>query len=423
MKPKVLLDISLLGHAPNARRGMERVAMHLFEGLRECGQCELSYVATSHLAGAYDFLESQGISPAAELVFRPSQLRFSRLGHDLVQNINRSIDNRSFPLRARRWVLAQIARTCCAGESHISAEMLRHAEIFHSPHKPFPREIRAASHLRKFMTVHDFNPLKFPQLFAKNDAVLMDGLRGCLVPGNYAFCVSETVKNDILAFSTIRPDHIFVTPLAADKEIFHPETNPQKLAACRARYGIPDGPYFLSVSAHAPHKNFAHLINCFGALVETGELSKANLVIVGPNPQRHHEAWQALEKFPRAKPHVIIAGRLPDEDMAAVYSGAAAFLFPSLCEGFGLPALEAMQCGIPVIASNATSIPDVVGDAGILLPPQDADAWCQAMLRMVSKSSLRDELCQKSVQRSGLYSWQRFIGQTVEGYKSSLAIQ
>ncbi len=194
------------------------------------------------------------------------------------------------------------------------------------------------------------------------------------------------------------------------------------MTALRAQYGIPQGDYFLSLSAHAPHKNFPHLMHCFSALVESGELTDTNLVIAGPNPQRNPEARETLAKYPRIKSRVILVGRLPDEHLAAIYSGATAFLFPSLFEGFGLPPLEAMQCGTPVLASNTSSIPEVVGDAGILLPPKDIDVWCQAMLQLSRQPALRKELSKKSLQRSKLFSWQRFIEQTLHGYQASLEI-
>ncbi len=423
MKTKVLLDISLLGHAKGVRRGMERVAFHLFEGLRRSEQIELSYVATSHLVGAYDFLEEQGLSPRDKMKFNEAQLRFSRLGHRLSQIIHRTIENRRLHARAGRRMLAEIARLCVAGEDRFTPEMIRQADIYHTPHTPFPAAVRRQPGLRRFITVHDFNPLKYPKYFAPNDAAYMTQLVGCLTPDNFAFCVSETVKHDILALATIPAERIFVTPLAADENIFYRETDPQKLAACRTRYGIPEGRYFLSVSAHAPHKNFSQLIHCFGKLVESGELADTGLVIVGPNPHRNSEAREALEQYPRAKRLVVVAGRVPDEDMAAIYSGATAFLFPSLFEGFGLPVLEAMQCGIPVIASNTTSIPEVVAEAGLLLPPQDADAWCQAMLQMINNSKLHAELAGKSGRRSRSFSWQKFIGQTLNGYASSLEVR
>lgn len=423
MKPKILLDLSLLGHDPSARRGMERVAYHLFAGLQKSEQVDLSFVATSHLPGAYEFLLTQGISPETKLKFRPHQLRTSRWGRKLSQTIHRSIENRSLPARALRRLLSQIVQICSAGESKFTPEMLREADIYHTPFTPFPRSVQQSGRLRKFITVHDFNPLKSPEFFSGQDTRYMENLLACLKPDNFAFCVSETVRKDILNLSTIPSERIFVTPLAADENIFYRESNPQKLAAARARYGIPEGDYFLSLSAHAPHKNFPHLIHCFSALIESGELTDTNLVIAGPNPQRNREACEALAKYSNLKSRVILVGRLPDEDMAAVYSGATAFLFPSFCEGFGMPPLEAMQCGTPVIASNTSSIPEVVGEAGILLPPKDKDAWCQAMLQLSRQAALREELRKKSLQRADFFSWPRFMEQTLRGYRASLEMQ
>lgn len=423
MKPKVLLDISLLGHDSAVRRGMERVAGHLFEGLQQSDQLDLSYVATSHLPGAYDFLQAQGILPEQKLKFRPRQLQASRVGRKLARIVHRSIENRSLPARAFRRTLAQIVQLCSAGEARLTPAMLRAADIYHSPHTPFPPAVQQASHLRKFITVYDFNPLKFPEFFTPQDTVYMDNLRACLTPDNFAFCISELVRNEVLSLCTIPPERIFLTPLAADEKIFYPETQPQKLAAPRARYGIPEGNYFLSLSAHAPHKNFPQLIRCFSALVESGELTDTSLVIAGPNPQRNPETRETLAKFPRTKSRVIIAGRVPDADLAALYSGAGAFLFPSLFEGFGIPPLEAMQCGTPVVASNTTAMPEVVGEAGILLPPKDTDAWCQAMLQLSRQPALRAALSQKSLQRAKLFSWEKFMTQTLLGYQTSLKMQ
>ncbi len=426
MKPKVILDIAFLGHShddQSARRGAQRVASHLFDGLVESGQCELSFVATSHLAGAFDFLAGKGIAPTEKLRFSPAQLRASRLGRRLSRTVHRNLDNRSLPARAARKVLAEAARNCTRGEFRLTPAMLGNADIFHSPHTPFPPAVKAQAGLRKFITLHDFIPLKNPGYFPPGIKPFVDDVLACLTPDNFAFCVSETTRNDALNLSRIRPEHVFVTPLAADEKVFHPVNDFEKIAAVRAQFKIPDGPYFLSLSAHDPHKNFPHLIHCFGALVESGELTDANLVIVGPNPGRNPAVVAALGQFPRARSRIVVTGFIPDENLAALYSGATAFLFPSLAEGFGIPPLEAMQCGTPVIASNTTSIPEVVGDAGILLPPTETDAWCQALLQVSRQETLRVELRQKSLQRCKLFSWQRFTEATLHGYRASLEMR
>lgn len=426
MKPRVILDIAFLGHGhdhQSVRRGVERVAGHIFDGLVESGQCELSFVATSHLAGAFDFLVARGISPVENLQFSSAQLGASRLGRRLSRIVHCNLAHRSLPARATRRLLAEAARICTLGDLRLTPAMLRNADIYHSPHTPFPPMVKAQPALRKFITLHDFIPLRNPDYFSAGIRPFMEGVLACLTPENFAFCVSETTRNDALNFSRIPPEHIFVTPLAADEKVFHPVTAPAQLAAVRAQFEIPGGPYFLALSAHDRHKNFPHLIHCFGALVESGELTDVNLVIVGPNPGRNPEVAEALKKYPRASSRIIVAGFVPDENLAALYSGATAFLFPSLAEGFGIPPLEAMQCGTPVIASNTTSIPEVVGDAGILLPPTEPDAWCQAMLQISRTETLRARLRQKSLARCKLFSWGKFTEETLRGYRKSLEMK
>ena len=426
MKPKVILDLAFLGHGydhQSVRRGSERVARHTFDGLVEAGQCELSFAATSHLAGTFDFLAARSIPPVNNLRFSPAQLRASRFGRRLSQIVHRNLENRSLPARAARRLLAATARICMLGDWRLTPAMLQGADIYHSINTPFPPAVAAQPGLKKFITLHDFIPLKNPEYFSAGIKPAMNRLLACLTPENFAFCISETTREDALNFSRLRPDHIFVTPLAADQKIFHQVTSREAITAVRTRCGIPEGPYFLALSAHDRHKNFPHLVHCFGALIEAGELPDTSLVIVGPHPGRNPEVAAALANYPRARSRIIIGGFVPDENLAALYSGATVFLFPSLAEGFGLPPLEAMQCGLPVIAANTTSIPEVVGDAGILLPPTDQDAWCQAMLQISRQESLRAEFRQKSLARCRLFSWPRFIEETLRGYRQSLEMK
>jgi glycosyltransferase involved in cell wall biosynthesis len=425
MKPRVILDIGFLGHAhdeKSMRRGAQRVVDNLFTGLMASGSCDLSFVATSHLAGAFDFLKSRKVSPVETLRYDRIQLLRSRVARRLVGQILGSMENRSLAARAGRRAMAEVVRVMSGGEWQLKNSFLGNADIYHTPHTPFPPAVRSHSRLKKFITLHDFIPLKNPEYFPDDPRPFMDAVLGCLTPENYAFCVSEVTRNDALNFSKIPPEHVFVTPLAADKNLFHPETDPEKFAEVRRRLAIPDAPYFLALSAHDRHKNFPHLIRCFGELVASGELKDTNLVIVGSNPGRNPEIAETLARYPAAKARVILAGFVPDEDLATVYSGAMGFLFPSLAEGFGIPPLEAMQCGTPVIASATTSMPEVVGDAGILLPPDDVDAWCQNVLRLRRDEKLRDGLRIKSLARSKLFSWERFTAETLKGYRTALGL-
>jgi glycosyltransferase involved in cell wall biosynthesis len=346
----------------------------------------------------------------------------SRAGQRLADSVHGSMANRGLLPRARRWLMSKTAQVCTSGEINLSACHLEGSDIYHSPHTPFPRAVQRHAGLKRFLTLHDFIPLKNPEYFPGDYQPFMQAVLACLTPQNFAFCVSEATRQDTLNLAAIPPEHVFVTPLAADEMYFYPVRDSAQVSAARRRFGIPEGPYLLALSAHDRHKNFPHLIRCFGALVESGDLQDTNLVIVGANPSRGRDVVATIAEFPRVQPKIILAGFVPDEDLAAIYSGAHAFLFPSLAEGFGIPPLEAMQCGVPVVASNTTSMPEVVGDAGILLSPTDKDAWCQAILEVSRNQRLREELQKKGLERSKLFSWQRFIDQTLAGYRASLAM-
>ena len=120
------------------------------------------------------------------------------------------------------------------------------------------------------------------------------------------------------------------------------------------------------------------------------------------------------------KSRVIFTGYIPDQDLSAVYSSARAFVFPSLYEGFGLPILEAMQCGTPVITSNRTALPEVAGDAGLLIDPTDSDALCQAMLSLMNDERLNQRLSQKGLERSKQFTWATCAEMTVDLYRKAL---
>ncbi|HTP65773.1 MAG TPA: glycosyltransferase family 1 protein, partial [Geobacteraceae bacterium] len=134
----------------------------------------------------------------------------------------------------------------------------------------------------------------------------------------------------------------------------------------------------------------------------------------------YDKIFAELARHDFSRERVIVTGYVADEDLAALYSGAIAFVYPSLYEGFGLPPLEAMQCGVPVITSNTSSLPEVVGDSGILVDPRDADALCAAMLSLYKDSDRREMLAQSALQRAAEFSWKRCVDETVRAYKNSL---
>ncbi|MBC8153154.1 MAG: glycosyltransferase family 4 protein, partial [Bacteroidetes bacterium] len=161
-----------------------------------------------------------------------------------------------------------------------------------------------------------------------------------------------------------------------------------------------------------------HLIRCFVRLVEAGELpNDLNLVLVGTKGWKIDALLAEVAKNERIRSRLVFTGFVPDADLAPLYAGALAFVYPSLYEGFGLPPLEAMQCGLPVITSNVSSLPEVVGDAALLVPPTDVDALCQALLTVANSAAVRADLSEKSLARATLFSWTKFIDQHVALYQ------
>jgi glycosyltransferase involved in cell wall biosynthesis len=189
-----------------------------------------------------------------------------------------------------------------------------------------------------------------------------------------------------------------------------------------SRYGIPgDAQYLLSVNTLEPRKNMQHAIRCFSAMIQAERIRDLHFVLVGTNGWRYEEILATVADCNLASDRIITTGYVPDDDLAPLYSGALAFVYPSLYEGFGLPPLEAMQCGTPVITSNTSALPEVVGDAGIMVTPDDADALCHAMRDMYQRPDLRTASGKRAIERAADFSWDRYTDNVVAAYRVAMS--
>jgi len=431
MKPHLLLDITCLGFGfdhPSRRRGVERQVIRLFDGFRQSELFDLSFVATASLAGVFDFLVSKGIDPSQKLRYLPSQLSRSRIARRRVNEINDSKADRRWMSRFSRKIRCAYIRWLTCHEGDIPAAFLDGVNLYHTPHTPFPLPpfppaVQKHSFIKKIVTIHDLWPHTHPAWYgldSKQTESEFEQIKKSYTEKGFAFCMSQSVRADILEHTCLRPERIFLAQPAADPESFFPVIDPNQRAAVLHEFGIPGAPYFLALSVPEHHKNFAHLLRCMGTLARAGKMSIGNVVIVGRNASNHPSVKSALSEHPSLVGRVFMPGYIPDEKLAAIYSGATAFLFPSLAEGFGLPPLEAMQCGVPVISSNTTAMPEVIGDAGILLAPTDVDAWCGAMVQIAGNRALQAELAAKSLQRARLFSWDKYLAAVTAGYQAIL---
>jgi glycosyltransferase involved in cell wall biosynthesis len=294
-------------------------------------------------------------------------------------------------------------------------------DVVHSLRTALPPRTRVPARARA-LTVHDVIPLLHPEwMYEGAEAEFRMITDSLAIESDYVIANSETTARDVSALLGIAPDRVFVTPFAANPEIFHPEDDPAKLAEVRARYGIPPGNYVLSVCTVEPRKNLPHLIRCFFRLLDQEDPGDLYLVLVGPSGWKTDAVSATLAQRPELRAHVVLTGYVADSDLAAVYSGARAFVYPSLYEGFGLPILEAMQCGTPVVTSNTSSMPEVSGTAAVQVSPTDSDALCEALKHLLADADHARELRRRGLARASLFSWDRTAERTVAAYRAMLA--
>jgi glycosyltransferase involved in cell wall biosynthesis len=216
------------------------------------------------------------------------------------------------------------------------------------------------------------------------------------------------------------PDHrVRAIPLAPDAR-FRPVTDPGPLAAVRREYGLPDR-YLLYLGGFDRRKNVPLLLHAFaGCLSEQGD---ARLVVAGRLPDEDSTFFPDPRRTARElslDETVHFIGRVPDQDKSALYAGAVALVFPSRYEGFGLPPLEAMACGTPVIASTAASLPEVIGDGGLLVAPDDTDGLASAMSRLWHDAELRATLRARALAQAARFCWAKTAHETLRAYEQSI---
>jgi glycosyltransferase involved in cell wall biosynthesis len=231
---------------------------------------------------------------------------------------------------------------------------------------------------------------------------------------DHIIAVSESTRHDIIAAYHVPPEKVSVIYEAANPR-FQPQLH-ATVEAMRTRYHLPVE-YLLYVGTIEPRKNLTRLLRVWEPLYQAKEVPP--LVIVGKRGWLSGDFFTRLENSP-ARDGVLLTGYIQDCDLPTIYGGATALVFPSLCEGFGLPPLEAMACGAPVVCSNTSSLPEVVGEAALTFDPTDDAAIEQALRRIVKDKELQAELHELGVQRAAGFSWGRAAQETVGVYRKLL---
>ena len=275
--------------------------------------------------------------------------------------------------------------------------------LLHEPHYVLPPAIRC----RSVVTIHDCIHLMFPQYLPGKlaHAYARTSMWSAVRKSDRILTVSEASKRDILRFFDIRADKVVVIYNAIDERFLAP-ADEERMDLIRQRYQL-DHPFLLYVGNIKPHKNLERLIDAFGR-ARAGGLSDLRLVIIGDEISKYPALRQAVHRH-RLDKYVRFLGFQPYDTLAAFYRLARAFVFPSLYEGFGLPPLEAMACGTPVVTSNVSSLPEIAGTAALLVDPYEPASIAEGITRAVSDERVRADLIARGLARARDFSWAQSV--------------
>lgn len=273
-------------------------------------------------------------------------------------------------------------------------------DLFHSPDFVLPP---VGNNIPTLLTVHDLSYLHFPETFTPALVAYLNKLVPTSVDrATHVLADSKATKRDLIAYYSVPADKVTVL-YSGVSALFVPERSEKRLRAVREKYALGQQPYVLSVSTLQPRKNYQLLIRAFKAVAEQ---RAHNLVIAGGKGWLHEEITAEITRQD-LEDRVLLIGFVDDIDLPALYSGASLFAYPSLYEGFGLPLLEAMACGVPVLNSNASSLPEVVGEATLQLEPHEEQAWSETMLSLLDDSTKRASMVAAGFMQARQFTWDR----------------
>lgn len=279
-------------------------------------------------------------------------------------------------------------------------------------HVTYNAPLRLPRTCARVVTIHDLSFEHFPEFFAPHLRLLLKlSVPRSARAADAVLVDSEFVKRDLVATYRLAPDKIAVTHAAVEAE-FRRVDEAAALDPIRAKYRT-GARFILGVGNLQPRKNWLRLIEAFAQAKQEHRLPHT-LVIVGPRAWQSEQVVAAAQGLDDA---VVFTGYVPTSDLVLLYNAAEVFVYPSLYEGFGLPVLEAMACGTPVITSNVSALPEIAGDAALLVNPYATQDIAAALVRVVSDEAYRAELRARGLARAREFSWERTAAQTLPVYR------
>jgi glycosyltransferase involved in cell wall biosynthesis len=296
----------------------------------------------------------------------------------------------------------------------------KNTKIYISPYYAIPRKILEQEHIKKIYILYDTIPIMFPEYFNANYEY--NRMLNTLNKSIYYFCISQSCKDDFLKYCGDKLDSnkMFVIHIATN-QYYAPNYNKQELIQALKKYNVEHNPnykYLFSLCTLEPRKNLPFTIVCFFKFIKKHNIQDLYFYLGGGTWKTFESAMaKTLEEAGEYKCKIKLLGYIDDSDVNILYSNSLFFTYLSQYEGFGMPPLEAMQAGTPVITSNNSSLPEVVGDAAISLTYNDVEAVIKAFEDFYFNEDLRKAYIAKGLERAKMFSWEKCVGQMAEAIK------
>ncbi|QIG90506.1 glycosyltransferase family 4 protein [Chryseobacterium sp. POL2] len=398
---KVVFDGEILGkNYESSESGIYRVSAELLKNLYKKKDIELSL--TNHCYNRDEKIQSK-------------ILKFLKNFNYNIPLANQPARRKFLPFRKEK-LFKIIYKKIGISDFHLHYDKsyLKDADIYHSVFFPFDKRLQQFPNLKRVITIHDMIPFLFPNYDIGKH---LDAIIESITEDDTIVCVSNHTKKDLVRLAPrLKNNAIHVVHLAASKELFYPCENQKKIESIKNKYAIKDK-YFLSLSTLEPRKNIDFVIRNFIKFISDNNINDLQLVLVGGKGWKYETIFEAYENAESLKNKIIFTGHVENDELASIYSHAQSFYYMSFYEGFGLPPLEAMQCGVPVVVSNLSSLPEVVGDAGIMLDPNDNEALVVTMKDLYYDNKKRRDYSEKSLLQAAKFSWEKTADEYLEIYK------
>lgn len=284
-------------------------------------------------------------------------------------------------------------------------------DIFFLPNLNF---VAVSKEAKLVVTAHDLSFEKFPETFSWKQRIwhFFVNFRDLAKRADHIISVSDSTKDDLVTEYKIVPEKVSVIHSGIDERFRNIDRNNTELLRIKQKYSLPYK-FILFLGTFEPRKNIVALLQAYDALMEQGntEVKKYELVLAGTRGWKYQEIFQAIENSAH-KEKIHLPGFIEDDDKVAVYNLSSVFVYPSLYEGFGFPPLEAMSCGVPVISSHASSLPEIIGTAGIMIDPYQPDELLKALLSLTENNEFSGSLQKKGLLQAKKFSWQKAADET-----------